>query len=359
MGKRFIICAVIFVVLLGFGFWAYANLEIYPRKDKVSPSAETIGNRYLALERWLKETDHPVRVTKRGSPSLIAAGPEKTALVQADICDWKNAGKILMPWVEQGGFLVITLENSFYDEDLAKFLVSMGIRASNFPSENDDEEDEEVIDQTEEMGQEMLADIEDISDETQIPDFDWGPYFYVDESANAFTIKDSDGDIMLAQVPHGKGALTVTGRPRFMFNDYLDSEVNARLAWNLTGGQIPEDNPGLLIIRGKRVTKGLFGKLAERGNFIPLAVSVLLVIVLGFWMVIPVFGLVFGEKQRTARPIRERFLAETRFLEKYGALKYYLEIYERELKLKDVEHSLLYRDIIRRLRKYQNMTERL
>jgi hypothetical protein len=79
-------------------------------------------------------------------------------------------------------------------------------------------------------------------------------------------------------------------------------------------------------------------------------------------MVVPVFGLVFNEKQRNARPIKERFLAEVRFLKKYRALDYYVKIYRRELK-RDLQEtagaSYNYRDIISELRKYETKGGRL
>jgi hypothetical protein len=74
----------------------------------------------------------------------------------------------------------------------------------------------------------------------------------------------------------------------------------------------------------------MFGKIMERGNLVPLGISIFLIIILGFWMVIPVFGLVFEERQKNSRPIRERFAAEISFLKKFKSLDYYLEIYERE-----------------------------
>jgi hypothetical protein len=77
-------------------------------------------------------------------------------------------------------------------------------------------------------------------------------------------------------------------------------------------------------------------------------------------MVIPVFGLVFYEKQKTSRPIRERFTAEIRFLKKYGALNHYLEVYERELKLgenREINKTYSYRELINKLRYYETMPE--
>jgi uncharacterized protein YodC (DUF2158 family) len=364
MDKRFIICAAVIAVLVLLGLAANAFLEPYHRMARVPPTREAAVNNYLALERWLIQTGHPVRVEKRGGPAMIASGPEQAALVQASACRWENAGAVLRPWIEAGNSLVISLEYSFYDEGLADFLVSLGISADNFPFEDGETEDAE--DTTEPADEEILnAEAgggekppppagEKTAAGNRSPDFDPRITFFADEAAGVFTIRDSGGVIRLARVSLGKGSLALIGRPWFMYNNNLNRELNARLAWELTAAKTGAENPGLLFIRDRRVTRGLFGKLADRGNTAPLALSALALIVLGFWMVIPVFGLTSNEKPAAARPIRERFLAEVRFLKKYGALGYYLEIYQRELKLEKEERPPAYRDILRLLRKMED-----
>jgi len=48
--------------------------------------------------------------------------------------------------------------------------------------------------------------------------------------------------------------------------------------------------------------------------------------------VIPGFGLVKWDDEKPSRPLRERFLAEGRFLKRYGALDFYSQAYVREIK---------------------------
>jgi hypothetical protein len=98
----------------------------------------------------------------------------------------------------------------------------------------------------------------------------------------------------------------------------------------------------------------------KRGNFLPVIVSALLLIVIGFWMVIPVFGLVIYEKKKSARPIRERFLAEAGFLKKYKSLYYYLDTYRREQRLaaEEPEEPYNYREIINKLRSVYDGTDK-
>jgi hypothetical protein len=157
-----------------------------------------------------------------------------------------------------------------------------------------------------------------------------------------------------------------------MYNDNLESEENARLAWRLTAAKTGDKNegeyPGVLFIRGRRAAKDLFGKLAERGNPLPLIVSVLALVSIGFWMVIPGFGVLRFEEERRTRPIRDRFRAEARFLKKYHALDSYLEVYLREIKNKcrdreinvlDAKKHCTYGETVRNLKILETIMERL
>jgi hypothetical protein len=365
MHKRFTVCAVIVLVLTAAVVFACIALELYPRKVPVFPAREALTNDFFALERWLAKTGHPVRVEKRGSPSRIVSGGEQSALVQASACVWENAGTVLMPWIERGGFLVICLEaEDLYDDDLAAFLADCGIVPDMY---GDDAAD-------------PLADMEDLPEAAAVPDFDWSIGFLAgttQAAGNSFTMRDGEGTVRLARFSRGAGAITVIGRPLFMYNDYLEREINARLAWELTGARTSLAEPGLLFVREKRVTRGLLGKIAGRGAVFPLALSALLLVIVGFWAVIPMVGPVFSEQRSRARPIGERFRAEVRFLKKYGALQSYLETYARELKSQarggegdcaaiaaalrpgPPGRTLKYRDIIKELRKLESLMERI
>jgi hypothetical protein len=359
MDKRLGFFIILSAVLATFGILIYTTLEIYPRKRPVFPSMEAISNDYLAMDRWLSQTGHPVRIEKKSSPLRIVSAAGNVAIVQASACDWKASKPVLLPWIEQGGFLLVTLDSSFYDDELADFLSFFGIAYA---------EDEYTGDDTAEDGGAVYT--EPPAEETPLPDLDFDIEIFVEERDNGVgglaVLKDTDGTIRLARAALGDGGIAVTGTPYFMFTDYLDREINACLAWDLSAARTTADNAGVLFIREKHLKKGLFGNIADRGNAVPPGVSVPLLVLIGFWMVIPVFGLVFYDRHSAARPVRERLTAEIRFLKKYDALDYYLKVYLREIQLKsggidtgsclvEIEqilqsgHRLKYRDLIKSL----------
>lgn len=342
MNKRVIVGLVIAVVLAALGYLAYLNFEIVPKKIKTEPLREISMNDYAALERWLGKAGCYVRTVKQGNPSQIAQAAEKVVLAEDSACTWENAVDILIPWIESGGNLILIMDkySGYYIEEdnglhSGDFLVAMGIGITT--ETLNDEANETDTDETNPNKASAIKE-NDASYDTErpFPNLSHRLCFSILENAdlkNIVFIKDPKGNIRLVRVHRGAGFLTVTSRPLFMFNDYLKNDVNAQWAWELTGAQMPEGS-GMLFIRQRRTAAGLFGKIAERGNFLPLIVSAIILIIIGFWMVTPVFGLMFTEKQSVSRPLRERLLAEIRFLKNYESLESYLYAYLSEIKLK-------------------------
>jgi hypothetical protein len=336
MDKRLFICAAIFLILALLALLVYNNLEIFEDKAYSLPSREVRANNFYALEKWLKETGYPVRIEKQCTPEIISKIPETAAVVFAKAGEWEDAQKFLRPWIERGNSLVICIDYNYInemDDHLLEFLSGFGIE---------------------------VGITYEISREEDIPDFDFDINFTIENDTEIFTIKDANGLIALAEVYPGKGTLTITGYPHFMQNRYLEKEKNARLSWRLTGERAGND--GVFFVRERQTVNSIFGKIMERGNLVPLGISIFLIIIIGFWMVIPVFGLVFEEKQKNSRPIRERFAAEISFLKKYKSLDYYLEIYDREKLSEELikkEDNYSYREIINKLRRVYNETDKL
>lgn len=362
MFNKWIAPGLVVLALLILAVFAYTSLEIYPTTVHRPPSRQVQLNDFFALEQWLSRTGHPVRTVKQGNAARIMAAPEKTVFVESGAFDWEDAGEPLKAWMEAGGFLFVSVEEPpDAGEALEIFLADFGIRADFVPSPPDSE------------GEYLEPDAEDLPLDF-LPDFDQGLQFFVTGEAG-LTIKEGE-IIRLVRVALGEGGAVFTGPPWFIENDYLEREANARLAWDLTGARTGEGNPGLLFICWKRQVKSFFGKLAARGNLLPLGLSALILIALGFWMVIPSFGLVFQEQNSPGRPIRDRFLAEVRFLKKYRALDTYGKVYVRDLRRKrrdrvpdpeldrieaalNTGRSLPYKDLVRYLYILETMMEKL
>ena len=143
-------------------------------------------------------------------------------------------------------------------------------------------------------------------------------------------LKDENDHARLAEFIRGNGTITVTGRPNFMTSYNLDREPNARLCWYLFAR--PGEDKGIFFIRGERRPEGFLGRFFSRGNFLIIIISAIILIVIGFWTVIPVFGAVRGTGEKEGKVLAERFLAEGHFLNRFNSLDIYRSVYYREIR---------------------------
>ena len=344
--QRVYICIAIILFIALVGAVVYNYYEIYPQERFISPSREVFANDFYALDQWLRQTGHNVRIERHYFQGMFEGINEKVVMINSNSLFWFDPQE-LISWIEQGGFLIINLswhtEGNFH---LYEFLSNLGI----------------IVEYNLETFTETETETE-TEDEDLIPHFQQRISFLIERADNISYINDANGIVRLVEIFIGKGALTVVGTPFFMFNFNIKREVNADLAWKLTAGRFfgesDENNKGILFIREHgRTQPSMLGAIIQRGNLVPIFVSSILLILVGFWSLIPVFGLVSKEKQRTSRPIKDRFNAEIRFLKKYRSLDHYLHVYEREKKIKPAENknSYNYRDLIDQYRRIHDGT---
>ncbi|MDR2369932.1 MAG: hypothetical protein LBD71_00505 [Treponema sp.] len=328
------IIGMVFAAAAVLGIIAYTKLEIYPLKKTVEVSREARANDFLALERWLNANGRPVRKISGGSSADITGTPEKTVFIQSSVFNWDDSDMdSLVSWINGGGNLIVSLDYAPQGGGPpASFLLGFGVHVEAYPFEDEETPGGESADASGVIG----AGGEIQHREDFFPAFDYRlrfKIFFPEErtgcnAGRPETFTDHDGNIKLVNIQAEEGRLTVFGYPDFMVNYNLRSETNARFAWSLF------EEGSVLFIRGRRIVQSFFGKFAERGDFVPLCVSLLVLVVAGFWMVIPVFGLVRGGGKSRARPIQERFRAEIRLFKKYRSLSIYLDPYLRELRRK-------------------------
>jgi hypothetical protein len=324
MNRNYFIGLAITAAVLGLAaFIVWSVFEIVPDVNQVLPSRDARANEYLALDRWLKTMGISVKIENAGNLSTIINSKEKQIFIQASLFDWNSeAAKYLTHWVEEGGHLFLALDNNWweyaeqiYDDNVLLLLENFGIALA---------EQVPVYDQ----GWPYDPNIPSFSSEISFE-------FLSDDNLcdDAWALKDEAGNIRLVRGQRGKGSFCVSGPPLFLYSQYLGDEPNSRLAWALFAG-INSDgkNESVLFIRGKAKVRGIFGSLWQQGNLAVLLVSVLVLAAIGFWAVIPGFGLVRGDDEISGKPLRERFLAEGRFLKRYGALELYRDTYLKEIK---------------------------
>jgi len=300
MDKRIFICIAIILVFCILAVLFYHYFEIVQEKKEVPPTREYYANNYLALERWLKETGRPVQ-SKNWFPEDFTRQEETIIVLGSNFyLHEENVEDSLTEWIEGGCNLIVCLEDTL-NKVFLEYIANMGITVGTTP------------------GYHTYTD-------ENTPDFHWRYKFDIEDEKDYYTIKDIHNNIRLVRIEMGMGSLTILGHPRFMQNYYIKEEKNARLTWDLIGNRSNET--GVLFVRHFREGRTqnlLLGTLMQRGNMLPILVSVTLLIFFGFWMVIPVFGKILEEKQKNSRPIKDRFAAEISFLKKYKGLYYYDE----------------------------------
>lgn len=309
MDKRIFICAVIILFLGIAAVLFYHYFEIVQDNISVPPSREYYSNSYLALERWLNASGRPVQ-TNYWFTLKDYTGTENTFFIIEPYSYLYDdiSNETLTQWIYSGKNLIVCLNNIDIDDtrrEIIDYISQFGITVGTTPS---------YYEYT----------------SGNSPDLHWRIKFDIENEENYLTVKDNHNNIRIVRINIGNGSLTIMGYPRFMQNHYLKEEPNARLAWELIG--VISDETGVCFVQNtkqEKTQKNLLGTLMQRGNIIPALVSVFILIILGFWMVIPVFGILKDGKKKNSRPIKDRFIAEISFLKKYKGLYYYDEALEK------------------------------
>lgn len=334
--QPFIVLSAALGIVILVGVFCYTQLEIVPSTRWESPSREVQANRFYALEKWLEAEGRPARHLSTGNLETIINATEKIIFVENSRFSWSYYPAALLPWIRNGGTLIISLD-SYINFQLEELMKSLGVHASSFYDYGDIEDsgEETSTEETDNSAAEQDGEAANQTDEAEAtPAFDWSMSFKItaaENPADRTLVMSEDKEIKLVKLELGKGALIFTGEAFFLSNYSLSEKANMDLAAELF---FPKDKNGVLFIRGLSGDRNVLGNLAERGNPAALIISLVLLIIVGFWMVIPVFGRYKASPEKPGKPLRERFLAEGRFLKKNHALGKYIETYKKELEQK-------------------------
>ena len=348
MNRYVTVISIIAGVLLLLGLFAYNFLEIYDKPVRRRPSPEVRANEFVALERWLGSSGHPVNTDFYAyADDLVEYYDEDVFVIDAlsfywdeDTFDW------LEGWLVLGKHLVVYYnywQDDYHDPYFTDFIEQFGITmiTPGTPAEEPPESNQEDRDNIEDTdspvssgGDEPLV-IPGVipagGEDPGRPNLDRAIRFtFPAGRADIETAGLNETTVNLVRVRLGAGSVTFTGRPYFMYNNYINEPENALLSWALTGAQ-DKDNRGIMLFRETEDKNTFFSDLLEEGNIFPLAISILILMAVCFWGFIPRFGKVIADEESPGKPIRERFLSEALFLKKFHSLHIYLELYRKNV----------------------------
>jgi hypothetical protein len=327
---------ILILIIVFIAVFCFTQLEIVPDTRWVLPAREVRDNQFYALEEWLKSSGRTVRILPTGNMDVLLNTAEKIIFVENSCFKWNSNAEFLLPWLEEGRHLIISLD-SYTQYQLEQFMESLGIASNDFYNDDNETESSFIIEE-ENIEEENIIEEEkddDESPEEETPDFDFRISFTRTDPETRLKYKtyviNSYGKTKLVKFEIGKGVLIFTGEAKFLTNYGLHEKQNIDLAADIFLVDSPGQSSGILFFRSPGNEHHLIGNLAERGNPAALFISLCLLIAGGFWMAIPAFGRYKPSPEKPGKPLRERFLAEGRFLKKNHALGKYIETYEKEL----------------------------
>ncbi|GMO32042.1 MAG: hypothetical protein Ta2F_07880 [Termitinemataceae bacterium] len=271
--------------------------EPYKKIKRTAITEAAKNNIYLAADRWLEGTGHKLRIEESGNAQTVAASYEDVVLIFASCFEFTDYSKLID--TIKAGKKVTVFYDKIFDDSFYDFTKAVKNELPKVDGIN--AEDKKSADTEEE--------------------------YFEDESNDYFDF-----------VNLGNGILTVTASHYKMQFQFLNDKNfgDAKSVWNYTGA-LDNENKGIYIVRSKEVEndtiwkkkndKTLWEILAEKGALFPIIGSILLLIILGFWMSLMPIGKLVTERELHGKSIRERFLAEGRFYKKYNLLNEYLKYF--------------------------------
>jgi hypothetical protein len=293
-----LIISILLTIIAAF-FYLFFEMERWTEKGASSEEAK--NNVYLAMDRWLEGTGHPLVIYEYGSAEDIKEAKTKNIIIFASSYDWSSSGELKELLLDDKINVVLFIDTDEDNDDLKSFLLDFDIEYRlYFPWEDipfDDDEDE----------------------------------FSFDEDVY-FKIKDADVQTRIQKIGLDKSSSFVCGTPLFMRSTYIQKKNNARLAWSISGA-LDKDNSGFTIFRSEDATADRAYSFSGGGNAAGLfmenkaalfiIIFTLLLVIAGFSQTIAPFGKWEPQRPLPGKSIKERLLSEARFLKKHHALTLY------------------------------------
>lgn len=300
----------IFAMIIAAFFYSFFTIERWTQREAFS--AEAKKNIYLAFDRWLETTGHPLTLFKYGSADDIKEAGIKNNIIFASSYDWSSFKELEELIMDDKYNVVLFIDTDDDNEMLEYFLLDFDIEYRLYSPWEDSAFDD---------------------------DYDEDNFSLSDEIY--FRIKGSDKQTKIYSIGFNENSLIVCGAPLFMRSNHLQEKDNARLAWSVSGA-LDKYSDGFTITRSDEAASGIIYSSTDSGNVgelfmenkasLIIILSSLALLIAGFSQSVLSFGKWEPERVLPGKSIKERLLSEARFLKKHHALTLYAKEYEREIR---------------------------
>ncbi len=311
------------LLIIGIGGWAYSQLEYRIEKKDKGYQGEAITNPYLAAEFFLRRMGQAAVKIKLFDTKPLQLSQSDTLMVPSvRLAFDKRRSEYVLDWVKTGGHLIITgqvlAESGSTRGDYILDKLGLGIQRQVL-KEGSSQADTPV----------SVA----IADEDDFWLLDFDDYLSIHkkdifDSEVVWEIIDDDRMHAL-QIKIGKGRLTLLSDLRLFRNDYIERYDHAAFLFSLTNDQFMAENTGTFYY-------SLFDDQASLlkwlwSNAWPFMVSLLFLILVVLWMLIPRFGPLINLNKPVRRQFLEHLTASGNYHWRQGHYNYLLSEVRKQL----------------------------
>ena len=294
--SNYITFGVLVLLITGLAAWLYSVLEYRMVKEDKGYQGEAVTNPYLAAEFFLRRMGQKAEEIKLFTDNKTQLSAYDTLLIPSVrlAFDTRRSDELLQ-WVDQGGHLIITAQVdaeskiSSRDHILEKLGLFIERQALNEDS----------------LQLEAPVNIA-IVDEDDFWQADFDDYLVISTTSEfnseiIWSIDDEDRTHAL-QIKRGNGRLTLLSDMRLFRNSYIDAYDHAAFLFSLANDQLLSGDAGVFYYSLFDDQMSLWQWLWENASTFMLSLLLLVIIIL--WMLIPRFGPLINVHQ----PVRRQFL---------------------------------------------------
>jgi hypothetical protein len=311
------------LVVLGIaGF--ISEFEQVPTSHWEKMGTEARKNRYLAMERFIKQMHRPFE--ELPDPAKLESLPSGGVLIldsQRQRQLPKARAESVLRWVEQGGYLIVAAE----EEDIKDAILErLGI--SWYDAEQDKPAMDKLLktnpDKPKPLPKTVKVNIPGVP-ELALEHYDNG--LTVDKLAPVWKAEVQPGRALLLHYAWGKGQITVFDCICAFNNGNIGLHDHAEILWSLISRYQPE---GKIWLAARLTVPNLWEWLVDSA-WMPL-VSMVLLILLWLWSIMPRFGGLRLLPTPERRGLSDHLAAIGRAVWREGGLTYWLQFLRLSLR---------------------------